>query len=81
MNYKVHWIIDGIVDIEAESKEDAEKKIQEKLQDFVKGSDKLMNEFIAKSIQGSAYLPGSEEVNQLSKTESNKNNNDDKDIN
>ena len=76
MNYKVHWIIDGIVDIEAESKEDAEKKIQEKLQDFVKGSDQLMNTFIAKSIQGSAYLPGSDEVNQLSK----ENSDDDKDI-
>ena len=29
MNYKVHWIIDGVVNIEAETKEEAEKKIQE----------------------------------------------------
>ena len=26
MKYKVHWIIDGILDVEANSKEDAEKK-------------------------------------------------------
>ena len=25
MKYKVHWIIDGILDVEANSKEDAEK--------------------------------------------------------
>ena len=30
MIYKVHWIVDGVADIEAESKEDAEKKLQEK---------------------------------------------------
>mgnify|MGYP001189480288 FL=1 len=61
MNYKVHWIIDGLVNIEAETKEEAEKKIQEELESYVKSSDKLMNVFIAKSIQGSAYLPGSSE--------------------
>ena len=26
MKFKVHWIIDGIAEIEGESKEDAEKK-------------------------------------------------------
>ena len=57
MKYKVHWIIDGILDVEANSKEDAEKKIQENLEEFVKNSDELMNKFIAKSIQGTAYLP------------------------
>tara|TARA_B100000989_G_scaffold279421_1_gene242029 strand:+ start:983 stop:1192 length:210 start_codon:yes stop_codon:yes gene_type:complete len=59
MKYKVHWIIDGIVDVDASSKEEAEKKIQEELEEYVKSSDKLMNVFIAKVIQGSAYLPGS----------------------
>ncbi len=58
MIYKVHWIIDGLVEIDAKSKEEAEKKIQDDLEDYVKKSDKLMNKFIAKSIQGSAYLPG-----------------------
>ena len=36
MIYKVHWIIDGIADIEADSKEDAEKKLQESLESYVK---------------------------------------------
>ena len=26
MKYKVHWIIDGLIDVDAESKEEAEKK-------------------------------------------------------
>ena len=41
MNYKVHWIIDGLVNIEADTKEEAEKKIQEELESYVKNSDKL----------------------------------------
>ena len=43
MDYKVHWIIDGIMNVDANSKEDAEKIVQEKLQNFVKNSDDLMN--------------------------------------
>ena len=58
MKYKVHWIIDGIVDIEAESQKDAERQIQKDLQSYVKNSKQLMNKFVAKSIQGQAYLPG-----------------------
>ena len=61
MDYKVHWIIDGIMNVDANSKEDAEKIVQEKLQNFVKNSDDLMNFFIAKSIQGQAYLASNEE--------------------
>ena len=34
MIYKVHWIVDGVLDVEAESKEDAEKKIQENLEEL-----------------------------------------------
>jgi len=61
MIYKVHWIVDGVAEIEADSKEDAEKKLQESLEDYVKKSKPLMDKFFAKSIQGTAYLPGSEE--------------------
>ena len=61
MIYKVHWIVDGLAEIEAKSKEEAEKILQEELEDYVKKSDPLMNKFVAKSIQGSAYMPGSEE--------------------
>lgn len=65
MDYKVHWIIDGIMNVDAHSKEDAEKIVQEKLQNFVKNSDDLMNFFIAKSIQGQAYLPSNEENEKI----------------
>ena len=61
MKYKVHWIIDGIAEIEASTKEEAEKKLQETLEEYVKNSDELMNKFVAKSIQGTAYLEGDED--------------------
>ena len=63
MIYKVHWIVDGVAEIEADSKEEAEKKLQESLEDYVKSSKPLMDKFYAKSIQGPAYLPGHEEEN------------------
>ena len=62
MKYKVHWIIDGIIEIEASSKEDAENILQKDLEDYVKNSDQLMNKFIAKSIQGTGYGAGTDEV-------------------
>ena len=46
MKFKVHWIIDGIAEIEGESKEDAEKKLQESFEEYVKNSEDLMNKFI-----------------------------------
>ena len=61
MIFKVHWIVDGLAEIEAKNKEEAEKILQEDLEDYVKNSDPLMNRFVAKSIQGSAYMPGSDE--------------------
>ena len=67
--YKVHWIIDGIAEIEGESKEDAEKKLQESLEEYVKNSEDLMNKFIAKSIQGTAYLEGEKDNEKKNKNE------------
>ena len=61
MIFKVHWIIDGIAEIEAKDKEEAEKILQDGLEGYVKNSDVLMNKFVAKSIQGTAYKPGNEE--------------------
>ena len=52
-----------VAEIEADSKEEAEKKLQESLEDYVKSSKPLMDKFYAKSIQGTAYLPGHEEKN------------------
>ena len=45
--------------------------MQEKLQNFVKNSDDLMNFFIAKSIQGQAYLPSNEENDIIQKGDDN----------
>ncbi len=69
MIFKVHWIIDGVAEIDAESKEDAEKKLQETLEDYVKKSDQLMNKFVAKSIQGTAYLEGEKDKDDDEKNE------------
>ena len=69
MKFKVHWIVDGVAEIEAESKEDAEKKLQETLEEYVKNSEDLMNKFIAKSIQGTAYLEGEKDNEKKDKDE------------
>ena len=69
MIFKVHWIIDGIAEIDADSKEDAEKKLQEGLEEYVKKSDQLMNKFIAKSIQGRAYIEGEDDEDDKDKKE------------
>ena len=58
---KVHWVIDGIAEVEAQSLEDAEKKVNQKLSDFVGSNPDLEKKMGAKAIQGKGYLPGSEE--------------------
>ena len=63
MKVKVHWVIDGIAEVEADSLEDAEKIVNEKLSDFVKNNPDIEQEMGAKAIQGKGYLPGSEESN------------------
>jgi hypothetical protein len=61
MKVKVHWVIDGIAEIDAESLEDAEKLVNEKLADFVNNNPDLEDKMGAKAIQGKGYLPGSGE--------------------
>ena len=73
MKYKVHWIIDGIMEVEASSKEDAENILRKDLEDYVKNSDQLMNKFIAKSIQGTGYGEGTDEVKDDQKSDDEKN--------
>ena len=63
MKVKVHWVIDGIAEIEADSLEDAEKIVNKKLSDFVKNNPDIEQKMGAKAIQGKGYLPGSEESN------------------
>ena len=61
MKVKVHWVIDGIAEIEAESLEDAEKIVNEKLANFVSTNPDLEDKMGANAIQGKGYLPGSGE--------------------
>ena len=61
MKVKVHWVIDGVAEVEADGLEDAEKIVNEKLSDFVKNNPDIEQKMGAKAIQGKGYLPGSEE--------------------
>ena len=63
MKVKVHWVIDGIAEIEAESLEKAEAEVNEKLEKFVSDNPALEEELGANAIQGKGYLPGTDEVN------------------
>ena len=63
MKVKVHWVIDGIAELEADSLEDAEKIVNDKLADFVSKNPDLEEKMGAKAIQGKGYLPGSGEDN------------------
>ena len=61
MKVKVHWVIDGIAELEADSLEDAENMVNKKLSDFVKNNPDIEQKMGAKAIQGKGYLPGSDE--------------------
>ena len=63
MKVKVHWVIDGVAEVEADGLEDAEKIVNDKLSDFVKNNPDIEQKMGAKAIQGKGYLPGSEESN------------------
>jgi len=61
MKYKVHWLIDGLVEIEANDTDAAEKIIKEKIESFVENNASFFREIGAKAVQGQAYLPGNDE--------------------
>ena len=58
MKVKVHWIIDGIAEIEASSLSDAEQLLDQHLNKIIAKNQDLTDTLGAKSIQGKAYLPG-----------------------
>ena len=62
MKIKVHWIIDGIAEIEATSLEDAEQIVDQHLNAVILKNEELTEKLGAKSIQGKAYFPGHKEV-------------------
>jgi hypothetical protein len=61
MKYKVHWLIDGVIDIESDKIEIAEQIIKDKIEIFIKENKKFFDEMGAKAVQGQAYLPGKDE--------------------
>ena len=61
MKHKVHWLIDGLIEVEAKNCEYAEKLIKEKIEAFVKKNSNFFEEVGAKAVQGQAYLPGKDE--------------------
>jgi len=58
MLYKVHWLIDGVIEIESGKIENAEKTIKDKIEFFIKENSIFFEEMGAKAVQGQAYLPG-----------------------
>ena len=61
MIYKVHWIIDGLTEVDVNNQEEAEKIIQDKIKKFVEENSIFFNNIGATAIQGKAYLPGKDE--------------------
>ena len=63
MKYKVHWLIDGLIEIDANDLNTAENIIKNKIESFIKNNAKFFEDVGAKAVQGQAYLPGSDENN------------------
>tara|TARA_B100000029_G_scaffold184521_1_gene182099 strand:+ start:415 stop:630 length:216 start_codon:yes stop_codon:yes gene_type:complete len=63
MQVKVHWIIDGVADIEAETPEEAENKVENELSKFMGNNKELSDTLGARAIQGKAYIPGPDDGN------------------
>ena len=61
MDVKVHWIIDGIAEMDVETLEEAEQKVDEVLRAVIAKNKELVELLGARAIQGKAYLPGSED--------------------
>ena len=61
MDVKVHWIIDGIAEMDVDTLEEAEQKVDEVLRAVIADKKELVELLGARAIQGKAYLPGSED--------------------
>ena len=54
MKYNVKWIINGEITYDASSKEEAEKKVNQKLKDLINENKASFKELGAMAIQGTA---------------------------
>ena len=62
MKYKVHWLIDGLVEVDSADLQTAESIIKNKIESFIKNNSNFFDDVGAKAVQGQAYLPGSDEI-------------------
>ena len=61
MKIKVHWIVDGIAELDTNNQEEAEKWVNEVLTQILNDNPIISEKLGAKAIQGKAYLPGNSE--------------------
>ena len=61
MKIKVHWIIDGIAELDAKNQQEAEKWVNDKLKNIINENPIFAEKLGAKAVQGKAYFPGSAE--------------------
>lgn len=61
MQVKVHWIIDGVAEMDVKTIGDAEKDVEAILGKLIADNPQLVETLGARAIQGKGYLPGSEE--------------------
>ena len=61
MKVKVHWIIDGVAELDVASTEEAEAIVEEHLKQVIAGAPALNETLGIQAIQGKSYLPGSQE--------------------
>ena len=61
MKIKVHWIVDGIAELDADSQEEAETWVNEALTNILNDNPIFKEKLGAKAIQGKSYFPGNSE--------------------
>ena len=61
MKIKVHWIVDGIAELDADSQEEAETWVNDELTNILNENPIFKEKLGAKAIQGKAYFPGNSE--------------------
>jgi hypothetical protein len=60
MKIKVHWIIDGVMETDADTNEAAEELADKKLREFINAHPELTKTLGATAIQGHAITDGDE---------------------
>ena len=61
MKVRVHWIIDGIMEVDADTNQAAEALADEKLRGFINAHPELTEDLGATAIQGHAVTDGEDD--------------------